>query len=327
MEAQKLLENRLSLLPIKDEEVWGLYKQAFACFWATPEICLSEDIKDMKKLNPGEKRFIKFVLAFFNSADILINENISANFLNEPELNSPEIKCFYFFAGMMENVHSETYSVLIDTLISDAKEKENAFHAIQKFPTIRAKAEWVTKYMNREKPLVERLFGFALCEGVQFSGSFCAIFWLKKRGLLPGLSFSNELISRDEALHTKFSCLMFKRQNALLPAEKRFKQEDAFKAVRDCVKIEKSFVNESLRVSLIGMNATLMNQYIESVADVILNMAGFERLYGTQNPFAFMETISLSGKTNFFERRVSEYQKSGVMNKREELAFSLDEDF
>ena len=318
---------RLSLLPIKDNEVWTLYKKAFACFWAPPEIDLHEDLKDIKKLTAGERRFILYVLAFFNSSDIIVNKNISANFLNETELDTPEINCFYFFAGAMENIHSETYSILIDTLITDKKEKDQAFNAIENFPTIRAKADWVTKFMNKDRSLVERLFGFACVEGIQFSGSFCAIFWLKKRGLMPGLTFSNELISRDEALHTEFSCLMFKRQNALLPEEKRFTQENAHEIVRDCVEIEKKFVNKSLQIRLIGMNNILMNQYIESVADVILQMAGFEPCYHTKNPFAFMETISLSGKTNFFEKRVAEYQKSGIMNTSEEREFSLDMDF
>ena len=320
-------QKRLSLLPIQDEEVWILYKKSFACFWATPEIDLSEDVQHMKKLTHGERRFILYVLAFFNSSDILVNENIANNFLVEPELDTPEIKCFYFFAGMMENIHSETYSVLIDTLITDKKEKHDAFNAIETFPTIKSKAAWVTKYMNKKRSLVERLFGFACVEGIQFSGSFCAIFWLKKRGLMPGLAFSNELISRDEAMHTEFSILMFKRVNAKLPGYQRFTQSDAHSIVSECVEIEKKFVNESLQIRLIGMNSSLMNQYIEYVSDVILRMAGFDSLFKVTNPFPFMETISLNGKTNFFEKRVSEYQKAGVMNKTKEQEFSMDMEF
>lgn len=318
---------RLSLLPIQDDEVWQLYKQEVACFWTAQEIDLSSDVKCFENMKEGEKRFVRFVLAFFNSADIIVNRNISCNFLNEKELSAPEIQCFYFFAGAMENIHSETYSLLIDTIITNKKQKHEAFNAVETFPTIKAKADWVTKYMNRDRSLVERLFGFACVEGIQFSGSFCAIFWLKKRGLMQGLCFSNELISRDEGLHTRFSCLMFKRQNAKLAPEKRFSKIDAHRVVRECVDIEKKFVNESLKIQLIGMNNTLMNQYIESVADVILGMAGFGALYGTKNPFGFMETISLEGRTNFFERRVSEYQKAGVMGALEDQQFSLDCEF
>jgi len=320
-----VLKRRLSLFPIRDREVWELYKKQFACFWSAEEIDLADDLNSLKKMTVGEKRFIKYVLAFFNSADMIVNANLSANFLNEAAFDTPEIQAFYWYQGMCENVHSETYSLLIDTLISDKKERHDAFNAIEAFPTIKAKAQWVTKYMNNERSLVERLFGFACVEGIQFSGSFCAIFWLKKRNLCPGLAFQNELVSRDEALHTEFSCLMFKRENAKL-GSKAFTQEQAYELVRECVSIEQRFVDESLKISLIGMNSMLMGQYIESVADVILGMAGFEPVYGSKNPFPFMTTINLNGKTNFFEKRVSEYQKAGVMSEQNH-EFKMDMDF
>jgi len=318
---------RLSILPIQDHEVWDLYQKHLSSFWTAEECDLGTDYKDFQKMKPGEQRFIKMVLAFFNSADLIVNKNLAANFLNEPEFQEPEIQFFYWFQGMMENIHSTTYSLLIDTFFKDKEEKAKAFDAIANFPTIRAKAEWVESYMNRDKPLVNRLFGFALCEGLSFSGSFCAIYWLKKRNLCHGLTFTNELISKDEGLHTQFSCLMFKRENAKLPKEKRMTQEEAHKITRECVEVENRFVNESLKISLIGMNSQMMRQYIEFVADFICELAGFERIYGTQNPFPFMEMISLEGRTNFFEKRVSEYNKAGVGNTAEQQEFCLDAEF
>ena len=323
---KSVMSRRLSLFPIKDDEVWSnFYKKAQACHWTAEEIDLGEDLKSFKRMSNGEKRFVKFVLAFFNGADVVVNANISANFLND--FDTPEINAFYWLQGAMEVIHSETYSLLIDTYFTDKEEKEKAFNAItgDEYPTIKAKAEWVTKYMNRERSLVERLFGFALVEGLQFSGSFCAIFWLKKRNLCPGLTFSNELISRDEALHTEFSCLMFKRENA--KAETPFSQEDAYRVTKECVEIEKKFVNESLKIALIGMNSKMMGQYIERVADVILGLAGFEPLYNAKNPFDFMEMINLEGKTNFFEKRVGEYQKANIGQTKEQMEFSMDCDF
>ena len=322
-----ILNERLSIFPIQDQEVWKMYQLHLASFWTFEEIDLESDYKDFEKMKPGEQRFIKMVLAFFNSADLIVNKNLACNFLNEPEFQSPEIQFFYWFQGMIENIHSTTYSGLIDVFFKDPKEKMQAFNALVNFPSIREKAKWVESYMNRDKSLVERLFGFALVEGLSFSGSFCAIFWLKKRGLCPGLSFSNQLISKDEGLHTKFSCLMFKRENAKLPNEKQLTQEYAHKITKECVEVESRFVNESLKIDLIGMNAKLMREYIEFVADVIIQMAGFEKIYETKNPFPFMEMISLTGRSNFFEVRVSEYNKAGVGNTREEMKFSMDVDF
>lgn len=328
MEAKLLSgKRRLSLFPIQDNEVWSLYKQAQASFWTAEEIDLTDDLSSFKHMKQPEREFVKMVLAFFNSADILVNANISANFLEEDCFNTPEVQCFYFFQGMIEGVHSETYSLLIDTYFTDPKEKKDAFNAIETVPAIREKAKWVTKYMNNSIPLTRRLFGFALVEGLQFSGSFCAIFWLKKRNLCPGLGFSNELISRDEGMHTKFSCLMFKRETAKLDPKMRLTTKEAHAIVEECVQIEQRFVNNSLKISLIGMSSSLMNQYIRFVADVILEMCDFPPLYKVHNPFEWMETISLQAKSNFFERRVSEYAKSNVGSTVQEREFSMTEEF
>ena len=322
-----VVNERYSLFPIKDPEVWALYKQAKACFWVAEEGDLSQDAKDFKeRLTEPQKRFVLKVLAFFNGADVIVNKNISANFLEDFNDNL-EIQCFYYFQGMMENIHSESYSLMIDTLARDDTEKDLLLNAISYIPSVGKKAEWVNTYMNKNIPLVKRLFGFTLVEGLQFSGSFCAIFWLKTKGLMPGLAQYNELISRDEGLHCKFSALMFKRENAKLSDEKKMTQKEAYNIVEDCVDIEKLFVNDCLKIDLIGMNRRLMSEYIEFVADVMLVLCGFDKLYNTNNPFVWMESISLEGKTNFFEKRVSEYQKAGVGAKKEEQVFSINEDF
>ena len=315
----------MSLFPIADNEVWQLFKLAQSSYWTSEEIDLSLD--DFESLKLPEKNFVKMVLCFFNSADILVNKNLCANFISESFADTPEIQAFYWLQGFMEVIHSETYSILIDTYFTNKKEKADAFNAIKTVPSIREKALWVTKYMNRERPTHVRLAGFALVEGLQFSGSFCAIFWLKKRNLCPGLGFSNNLISRDEGLHTKFSCLMFKRENAKLDVKDRLSQEDAHLMVSECVAIEDKFVCDSLKVSLIGMNANLMSQYIRFVADVILQLLGFEKLYNVSNPFEWMESISLEGKMNFFEGRVAEYQKANVGQSTSEREFKLNCDF
>ncbi len=317
-----LVENkdRFVLFPIKHKEMWDMYKKAEASFWTAEEIDLSSDQTDWdNKLNKDERYFIKNVLAFFAASDGIVNENLAVNFLKEVQY--PEARCFYGFQIMIENIHSETYSLLIDTYIKDNAEKDHLLHAIDTVPAVKKKAEWAMKYIGTGN-FVERLIAFAAVEGIFFSGSFCSIFWLKKRGLMPGLTFSNELISRDEGLHCDFACLIFSQlKNKISP-------EEVTKIIADAVEIEKEFVTVSLPVKLIGMNAELMCSYIEFVADRLLEALGCAKFYGASNPFPFMEMISLQGKTNFFEKRVAEYQKAGVMSKNEDdNVFKLDEDF
>ncbi len=316
-----LIENkdRFVLFPIKHKEIWEMYKKAEASFWTAEEIDLAPDMNDWQnKLNDDERYFIKNVLAFFAASDGIVNENLAINFLNEVQY--PEARCFYGYQIMIENIHSETYSLLIDTYIKDPIEKDKLFHAIETVPAVQKKAEWAIKWIGNGT-FAERLIAFAAVEGIFFSGSFCSIFWLKKRGLMPGLSFSNELISRDEGLHCDFACLLYGQLENKLP-ESQVKE-----IIINAVAIEKEFVSESLPVKLIGMNADLMCQYIEFVADRLLLALGCAKAYNANNPFDFMELISLQGKTNFFEKRVAEYQKSGVMSKAEDNIFSLDEDF
>ena len=312
-------KDRFVLFPIKHRDIWEMYKKAEASFWTAEEIDLSPDGQDWKnKLSNDEKHFIKHVLAFFAASDGIVNENIAVNFMNEVQY--PEARCFYGFQIMMENIHSETYSLLIDTYIKDPKEKDSLFHAIDTLDCVKKKAEWALKWIGNGS-FAERLIAFAAVEGIFFSGSFCSIFWLKKRGLMPGLSFSNELISRDEGLHCDFACLLYSQLvNKLAPGR-------VSEIIQNAVVIEKEFVTDALPVRLIGMNADLMCQYIEFVADRLLVALGCEKAYNATNPFDFMELISLQGKTNFFEKRVAEYQKSGVMGKKEDNVFSLDEDF
>ena len=310
--------NRFVLFPIQNDEVWQFYKKSQASFWTAEEIDLSQDQKDWNNLNDNERHFIKHVLAFFAASDGIVNENLAVNFMQEVQM--PEARCFYGFQIMMENIHSETYSLLIDTYIKDPKEKDYLFNALETVPAVQKKGEWALKWINSEN-FAERLVAFAAVEGIFFSGSFCSIFWLKKRGLMPGLTFSNELISRDEGLHCDFACLLYGYlQNKLDP--KRVQS-----IIADAVRIEQEFVTDALPVSLIGMNAKNMANYIEFVADRLLVALGCAKIYNTANPFDFMEMISVQGKTNFFEKRVAEYQKAGVMSERTENAFSLDEDF
>jgi ribonucleoside-diphosphate reductase beta chain len=316
-----LIENkdRFVLFPIKHKEIWEMYKKAEASFWTAEEIDLAPDTNDWQnKLNDDERYFIKNVLAFFAASDGIVNENLAINFLNEVQY--PEARCFYGYQIMIENIHSETYSLLIDTYIKDPAEKDRLFHAIETVPAVQKKAEWAIKWIGNGN-FAERLIAFAAVEGIFFSGSFCSIFWLKKRGLMPGLSFSNELISRDEGLHCDFACLLYSQLETKL-SEERVKE-----VIANAVEIEKEFVSSSLPVKLIGMNSDLMCQYIEFVADRLLLALGCTKIYNANNPFDFMELISLQGKTNFFEKRVAEYQKSGVMSKAEDNIFSLDEDF
>jgi ribonucleoside-diphosphate reductase beta chain len=312
-------KNRFVLFPIKYDNIWQMYKQAEASFWTAEEIDLTQDLVDWPKLNDGERHFISHVLAFFAASDGIVNENLATTFLESVQI--PEAKCFYGFQIMMENIHSETYSLLIDTYIKEPKEKDRLFNAIDTVPCVSKKAEWALKWINNGS-FIERLLAFAAVEGIFFSGSFCSIFWLKKRGLMPGLSFSNELISRDEGLHCDFACLLYTQY-----IQNKLPQDQVRTIILDAVEIEKEFVTEALPVDLIGMNARLMSQYIEFVADRLLVALGLPKHFNATNPFDFMEMISLQGKTNFFEKRVSEYQKSGVMAEKDTQKFSLDEDF
>lgn len=312
-------KDRFVLFPIQHSLIWNMYKKAEASFWTAEEIDLSTDIQDWeKKLNPEERYFIKHVLAFFAASDGIVNENLAVNFMNEVQY--PEARCFYGFQIMIENIHSETYSLLIDTYIKDSLEKDYLFHALETVPCVSKKGHWALRWIEQGS-FAERLVAFAAVEGIFFSGSFCSIFWLKKRGLMPGLSFANELISRDEGLHCDFACLLYSQLAYPL-------SESAVQAIiSHAVEIEKEFVVEALPVKLIGMNADLMGQYIEFVADRLLAALGCSKLYQATNPFDFMELISLQGKTNFFERRVSEYQKSGVLSTKDAHVFTLTEEF
>jgi ribonucleoside-diphosphate reductase beta chain len=313
-------KDRFVLFPISHNDIWSMYKKAEASFWTAEEIDLSADLTDWDaKLNNDEKHFIKHVLAFFAASDGIVNENLAVNFLNEAQY--PEARCFYGFQVMMENIHSETYSLLIDTYIKDPAEKDNLFKAIDTIDCVKRKADWALRWIDKGS-FAERLIAFAAVEGIFFSGSFCSIFWLKKRGLMPGLSFSNELISRDEGLHCDFACLLYNNH-----IQNKLSKETIKEIITDAVEIEKEFVSDALPVRLIGMNAELMCQYIEFVADRLLLELGNEKVYNVSNPFDFMELISLQGKTNFFEKRVGEYQKAGVMSNKEDNVFKLDEDF
>lgn len=313
-------KNRFVLFPIQHGDIWQMYKKAEASFWTAEEIDLAPDLVHWEKLNDGERHFVSHVLAFFAASDGIVNENLAINFLNEVQL--PEARCFYGFQIMMENIHSETYSLLIDTYIKDPEEKDKLLHAIDTIPCVEKKAEWALRWIQ-SPDFAERLIAFAAVEGIFFSGSFCSIFWLKKRGLMPGLSFSNELISRDEGLHCDFACLLYTQYLNTKPDEERVKQ-----IIREAVEIEQEFVTDALPVDLIGMNARLMRQYIEFVADRLLVALGYSKIWNVTNPFDFMEMISLQGKTNFFEKRVAEYQKAGVMGGDEkDKVFSLDADF
>ncbi|MGN6419095.1 MAG: ribonucleoside-diphosphate reductase small subunit [Pseudobacter sp.] len=312
-------KDRFVILPINYPRVWEMYKKHEASFWTAEEIDLSGDLKDWASLNDGERHFISHVLAFFAASDGIVNENLAVNFMSEVQL--PEARCFYGFQIMMENIHSETYALLIDTYIKDPQEKYHLFHAIDTVPAVKKKAEWALRWIENGS-FAERLVAFAAVEGIFFSGSFCSIFWMKKRGLMPGLTFSNELISRDEGLHCEFACLLYSMLSNQLP------KEEVYKIIGDAVRIEKEFITEALPVDLIGMNAKLMQQYIEFVADRWLQELGCEKMFNTANPFDFMEMISLEGKTNFFEKRVGDYQKSGVMGGGKDAnTFTLEEDF
>lgn len=295
-------KDRFVMFPLKYNDIWEMYKTAEHSFWTAEEIDLAQDITDWEeKLNDNERHFIKMVLAFFAASDGIVNENLAENFLKEVQY--PEAKCFYGFQITIENVHSETYSLLIDTYIKDSIEKNKLFHAIDNYPSIMKKADWALKWIGSGS-FAERLVAFAAVEGIFFSGSFCSIFWLKKRGLMPGLTFSNELISRDEGLHCMFACLLHNKY-----VQNKVSSDRITQIICEAVEIEKEFITESLPVSLIGMNAKLMAQYIEYVADFWLTELGCSKVYKSENPFDFMDMLSLQSKSNFFEKRVSEYQK------------------
>ena len=312
-------KNRFVLFPIQHDDIWSFYKKAEASFWTAEEIDLQPDLIDWEnKLNDDERYFIKHVLAFFAASDGIVNENLAENFLSEVQYT--EAKFFYGNQVAMENIHSETYSLLIDTYIKETEEKNKLFNAIETLDCVNKKADWALRWID-EGSFAERLVAFAAVEGIFFSGSFCSIFWLKKRGLMPGLSFSNELISRDEGLHCDFACLLY--NNHLV---NKLPKEQVRDIILDAVEIEKEFILDALPVKLIGMNSDLMSQYIEFVADRLLMELGCEKVFNVSNPFDFMEMISIQGKTNFFEKRVGEYQKAGVLN-QDNQTFSLDEDF
>ncbi|KAI8622418.1 ribonucleoside-diphosphate reductase subunit M2-like protein [Chytriomyces sp. MP71] len=310
---------RFVLFPIKYHEVWQMYKKAEASFWTVEEVDLSKDTSDWERLSDDEKYFVSHVLAFFAASDGIVNENLVERFSNDVQI--PEARCFYGFQIMIENIHSEMYSLLIDTYIKDPSQREYLFDAVDTIPCIRKKANWALKWISdKSSPFAVRLVAFAVVEGIFFSGSFASIFWLKKRGLMPGLTFSNELISRDEGLHTDFACLLFSLLKNKPPVE------TITQIVTEAVELEQEFLIDALPVKLIGMNSDLMSQYIEFVADRLLLCLGCPKVYNVENPFDFMDLISLQGKTNFFEKKVGEYQKAGVMSKGNN-EFTLAADF
>lgn len=316
--------DRFVLFPIKENKLWKMYKNAVAHFWVAEEIDLTPDLKDWDSLTNDERYFISHVLAFFAGSDGIVNENQILNFMREVQI--PEARCFFGFQVMMENIHSETYSLLIDTFIKDNEEKDRLLHAIETIPCVKKKAEWALKYMDSKKnSFAERLIAFIIVEGLFFQSSFASIFWLKKRGLMQGLTFSNELISVDEGMHVMFSVELYKMLNG------RLNQEDVYQIFREAVIIEQEFVTDSLPVDLIGINSKLMRTFVEYVADYWLFELGYQKLFKAQNPFNFYEVISLEGKTNFFERRVSEYNKAAIVskmnNRGNDNVFTLDAEF
>lgn len=314
-------KNRFVIFPIQHHDIWEWYKKSEASFWTAEEIDLHQDLTDWtSKLTDDERYFIKHILAFFAASDGIVNENLAENFVNEVQYS--EAKFFYGFQIMMENIHSETYSLLIDTYVKDEKEKDDLFNAIETFPAIKKKADWALKWIESDS-FAERLIAFAAVEGIFFSGAFCSIFWLKKRGLMPGLTFSNELISRDEGVHCDFAVHLHNHHLINKVPKDRIRE-----ILVDALNIEREFITESLPASLIGMNSNLMTQYLEFVTDRLLGELDCEKEFNTSNPFDFMDMISLQGKTNFFEKRVSEYQKAGVTNTdKDSNKISFDADF
>lgn len=306
MEHEPLLipdNSRFTMFPVKYNDIWDMYKKQVECFWRVEEVDLTKDIASWETLNSDEKYFIKMIIAFFSSSDGIVLENIGMRFMSE--IQNSEARAFYGFQIAMENIHSEMYSLLIETYIKDKNEKDKLFNAIENFPCIKKKADWAIKWINdKDASFAQRLVAFACVEGIFFSGAFCSIYWLKKRGLMPGLTFSNELISRDEALHTEFAILLFNK------LDDKPTNETIIEIIKEAVEIEREFICEALPCNLISMNAKLMKQYIEFVADRLAIQLGCGKIYGTANPFDFMEMISIEGKTNFFEKRVGEYALS-----------------
>lgn len=312
-------ESRFVLFPIQHADIWKMYKQAKASFWTAEEVDLAQDMHDWERLSDNERHFIKHVLAFFAASDGIVNENLVLNFMREVQI--PEARCFYGFQVAIENIHAEMYSLLIDTYIKDPTEKDYLFNALNNLACVSKKGHWALRWIENAPSFAHRLIAFAAVEGIFFSGSFCAIYWLKKRGLMPGLTFSNELISRDEGLHCDFACLLY----SMLTQKLDPKEIEAI--ITEAVEFEKEFVTDALPVNLIGMNAELMTQYIENIADRLLLSLGNDKVYFAENPFPWMEMISLQGKTNFFEKRVGDYQKAGVTSDRNKQVFAMDEDF
>lgn len=316
-------ENRLTIFPIKYEEIWKMYKKAFSTFWSVEEIDLSKDIDHFDNLTDNERFFIKHILAFFSSSDTIVNINLGERFLTE--VKPLEAKFFYAFQMTMENIHSETYSLLIDTYFKDYVEKNECLNAITHIPCIKTKADWCFKWIeDKNSTFSQRLIAFAIVEGVFFSGAFCSIFWLKERGIMPGLCFSNELISRDEGLHVEFAVLLYSM------IENRLPEETVHKIMKEAVEIEKEFITESIPCNMLGMNSGLMKTYIEFVADRLLLQLNYSKIYNVNNPFPFMERISIEMKANFFESRVSQYSKANVGSNKSHAdirVFSLDTDF
>ena len=310
--------NRYVMFPIEDVDIWKSYKKQMDCFWRAEEVDLSKDDKDWKKLTENEQYFIKMVLAFFAASDGIVLENLGMRFMSEVQM--PEARAFYGFQIMMENVHSEMYSLLIDSYIQNSEEKDKCFKAIENFPCIKKKADWAIKWINDKRSIfATRLIAFACVEGIFFSGSFCAIYWLKKRGLMPGLTFSNELISRDEGMHTDFAVLLYSK------LQKKLNKQRVYEIIKEAVEIEKEFICDALPCRLIGMNSDLMTKYIEFVADRLIVQLGYDKIYHSPNPFDFMEMISIEGKTNFFEKRVGDYSLSS--SKKDESVFDFDSAF
>lgn len=310
-------DNRFVTFPIKHQDIWEMYKKQVDCFWRAEEIDLTKDLANWDSLNHDEKYFISTILAFFAASDGIVIENLASRFMMDVQVS--EARAFYGFQIAIENIHSETYSLLIETYIKDKDEKHKLFNAIANFPCIKKKSDWAQKWIHDNRSsFATRLVAFACVEGIFFSGAFCSIYWLKKRGLMPGLTFSNELISRDEALHCEFAVLLYSKLT------KKVDRARIHELIKEAVDIETEFICEALPCKLIGMNSELMTQYIKFVADRLVVQLGYKKIYGVSNPFDFMELISLEGKTNFFERKVGEY---GLANKQSENAFSFDDDF
>jgi len=308
-------ENRFVMFPIKDESIWKMYKKQVDCFWRAEEIDLTKDLLSWKTLTEEEQFFIKTIIAFFAASDGIVSENLALRFMGDVQLS--EARAFYGFQIAMENIHSETYSLLIETYINDNEEKHKLFNAVQNYPCIRKKADWAIKWIqDKNASFATRLVAFACVEGIFFSGAFCSIFWLKKRGLMPGLSFSNELISRDEALHCEFAVLLYSKMI------KKLNKEQIYEIINEAVTIEKEFICDALPCRLIGMNSELMSQYIEFVADRLLLQLGYDKCYNTLNPFPWMELISLNGKTNFFEKKVADYALANKEIKEDTFEFT-----